>query len=84
MAALIVNFAASAPGTIAYASTAPLSGSLAATVVTAVWFSLTLTEAVARPPFEVISGASFRLLTVMARACVSIPPSPSETWTTTS
>ena len=54
------------------------------TVVTAVVFSATLTEAVAPPPFEVMTGAlSLTLVTVTAMAWVSVRV-PSETWTVTS
>ena len=50
------------------------------TVVTAVLFSATLTVAVAPPPFEVMTGASFALVTVTAIAWVSVSV-PSETCT---
>ena len=53
-------------------------------LVTAVLFSAIETEAVAPPPFEVMTGASFALVMVTAIACTSVPPSPSETVTCTS
>ena len=47
--------------------------SVAVTVVTAVVFSATLTQAVAPPPFEVMTGAlSLTLVTVTAMAWVSV------------
>src|SRR5688572_5387851 len=55
----MVNFAASTPPTIEYAGAAPPSGSVATTVVTAVVFSGTDAVAVAPPPLELITGASF-------------------------
>ena len=61
----------------------PASGSVAATVVTAVEFSTTLTAALAPPPLEVITGASFWLVTVTAMAWLSVSD-PSETPTVTS
>ena len=47
-------------------------------VVTAVLFSVTLIAAEAPAPFEVITGASFWLVTVTAMVCVSVRL-PSET-----
>ena len=81
--ALMVNNTASAPPTIAYVGPPP-STSVEVTVVTAVWFSAAPTTAVAPPPFDVMTGASFALVTVTAIACVSVPPLPSATWTVTS
>ena len=51
---------------------APGSGSVAVTVVTAVAFSASVIAAVAPPPFEVMTGASLTLVTVTARAWVSV------------
>jgi hypothetical protein len=68
VAALMVNLEASAPPLIAKVFVAPASGSVDITVVTAVLFSVTLTAAEAPPPFEVIVGASFWLVTVTAIA----------------
>src|SRR6266566_8255670 len=64
--ALIVNNAASTPPAIEKPRVWPASGSVAVTVVTAVVFSATEAEAVAPPPFEVIVGGSFWLVTVTA------------------
>ena len=77
-AASIVNKAASAPPLIEKACVAPASWSVAVTVSTTVVFSATLTAAA-----EVITGASFTLVTVTANACVSTKV-PSLTCTTTS
>ena len=46
----------------------PTSGSVAVTVVTAVVFSAIETAAVSPPPFDVIVGTSFWLVTVTAMA----------------
>jgi len=48
------------------------STSSAVTVVTAVWFSLTVTSAVAPPPLLVITGASFTSATVTVMVWVSV------------
>ena len=61
----------------------PASGSAAVTVVTAVEFSATLTDALAPAPLEVITGASFTLVTVTLICCVS-DKVPSDTLTVSS
>ena len=56
-----------------------LSTSVAVTVVTAVLFSATLTEAVLPPPLDVITGASLTLVTVIVNAwLVGRPPASVE------
>ncbi len=82
----MANLAASAPPLIEKVSVcAGKSASVAVTVVTAVVFSATLTEAVAPPPLDVISGLlSLPGVTVTAMACESVPPAPSLTSTVTS
>ena len=47
--------------------TVSASGSVAVTVVTAVWFSAALTAAVAPPPSEVMTGGSFPSVTIHFR-----------------
>jgi len=55
----IVNLPESAPPEIEYVSGwTGRSASVAVTVVTAVEFSVTLVDAVAHPPLEVITGAT--------------------------
>ena len=56
----------------------PASTSVAVAVVTAVVFSAIVSAAVAPPPSEVKTGASFALTTVTAKSCTSVK-TPSET-----
>ncbi len=79
----IAKRAASAPPAMLYTAVPP-STLLDVTLPTAVRFSATVTPAVAPPPWLVISGASLTLVTVMAMACVAVPPLPSATCTVTS
>ncbi|MFC3533650.1 hypothetical protein ACFOLG_15875 [Vogesella facilis] len=53
----------------------PESGSVAATVVTAVPFSAMFTVALAPPPLEVMTGASFTLATPMTKLALLLEPS---------
>jgi len=77
----IVNSESSAPPVMLNVSVwAGKSSSSAVTVVTDVWFSSTLTSAVAPPPSEVITGASFTSSTVTVMVCTSVVM-PSETVT---
>ena len=69
VAALIANFDASAPPAIENVLVAPASASVEVTVVTAATFSATLIAAVSPPSFEVITGASFTFVTVIATSC---------------
>ena len=80
--ASIANRPASAPPLIEKVGVSP-SASLAAIVVTLVWFSITLMAAVAPPPSEVIVGASLVLSTTMVKLCAPLNE-PSETVSTTS
>ena len=58
---------------ILYAAPSPESPSLDVTVVTAVFPSATLTDAVDPPEFDVITGLlSFTSVTVMVNVCVSV------------
>ena len=57
--------------------------SVATTVVTAVEFSATLTDALTPPLLEVMTGAALTSVTVTAIACVSTSD-PSDACTTTS
>src|SRR5690349_10355005 len=77
--AVIANRAASAPPVMLNVTVAPASGSVAVTVVTAVWFSGALAVAAL-----VIVGASFTFVTVTAMAWLLVPPSPSLAVTVTS
>ena len=80
---LMLNSPASAPPVMEYESKGDTSGSVAATVVTAVEFSATVTVALTPPPLEVITGGSSTSVTVTAIAWLSVLV-PSETWTVTS
>ena len=53
-------------------------------MVTPVWFSAALMDAVAPPPSDVTIGASLASVTVTLIAWLSVPPLPSSTWTVTS
>ena len=68
---LMLNLAASSPPWIENVGPGPASGSVAATVVTAVVFSATGTVALAPPLLEVITGTSFTLVTMTVTAWVS-------------
>jgi len=56
------------------------SSSVTVTVVTAVWFSFTVTSAVAPPPLEEMTGASLASSRVTVMVCTSVVI-PSETVT---
>ena len=72
----MTNLATSAPPTIEYTAVPP-STSLLVTVVTALVFSATLTDAVVPPPLLVITGASLTAVTAMSRVASTLFAAPS-------